>query len=121
MELPEGFEWRDGRPPRSSGVYLFTHDSAIVYVGRSINLFSRICSHIVNPWWRFACETSEEPGIWWARVDKACLSESERALLDLVRPRLNIRNPNDCRPCVVQRWERYRQRKISMAEMVQAS
>lgn len=65
------------------GIYFLLHEGETVYVGQSTNVVARVGQHIADTrkafdaWSYFACERDE-------------LADLERALISLLRPRLNV-------------------------------
>ena len=73
--------------PMMCGIYFLMDGNTIVYVGQSIEVASRILSHIKDPGKRFdrAC---------WFPVPKEKLNDVEEALIALLKPEQNRRGVN---------------------------
>lgn len=64
-------------PYNQSGVYLLFKGDELVYVGKSINLFSRISTHT---------QSKRFDSFWFINCPKETMDESERKLIDLLQP-----------------------------------
>jgi predicted GIY-YIG superfamily endonuclease len=84
-------DWQTGEAPVQAGVYMFSLDREVWYVGQSRNLRSRIASHMGDPWMRALKLLSwTEFDVQWQVTPVRARWERERLLLEQYKPVLNV-------------------------------